>query len=87
MYFIDCANNQLTGLDLSGNPYLEEIHCGGNKLTRLDITHNTYLKGIWLNDMPSLYKVCVWKMPFPVSIYVVETTGSPNVYYSTDCSK
>jgi hypothetical protein len=34
--------------------------------------------------MPSLFKVCVWIIPFPVQAY---TDGSPNIYYTTDCSK
>ena len=87
MYLIDCTDNQLTSLDVSRNLFLEELHCDRNKLTTLDLSHNTYLKGIWLTFMPSLSKVCVWKMPFPESIYLVETTGSPNIYYSTDCNK
>jgi len=37
--------------------------------------------------MPSLYKVCVWEMPFPPAGVEVDTSGSPNVYFTTDCSK
>jgi len=40
-----------------------------------------------LKDMPSLYKVCVWEMPFPPSGVEVFTSNSPNVYFTTDCSK
>ena len=36
--------------------------------------------------MPSLYEVCVWVMPFPPenAVGTVDTTGSPNVYFTTD---
>jgi hypothetical protein len=40
-----------------------------------------------LVSMPSLYKVCVWKMPFPPTGVTVDTNGSPNVYFTMDCSK
>jgi len=40
-----------------------------------------------LRGMPSLYKVCVWEMPFPPANVSVDTTGSPNVYFTTDCNK
>jgi hypothetical protein len=35
--------------------------------------------------MPSLYKVCVWTMPFPPAGVAVDTTGSPNVYFTMNC--
>jgi len=44
------------------------------------------LKSLYLNDMPFLYKVCVWEMPFPPVGVEVETTNSPNVYFTTDCN-
>jgi len=34
-----------------------------------------------------LEKVCVWTMPFPPEEIKVCTDGSPNVYFTTDCSK
>jgi hypothetical protein len=40
-----------------------------------------------LGDMPSLSKVCVWTMPFPPIGVMVDTTGSPNVYFTMDCNK
>jgi hypothetical protein len=40
--------------------------------------------------MPSLYKVCVWEMPFPPSypsyFVYVNKIDSPNVYFTTDCT-
>jgi len=63
------------------------LECGGCKLTSLDISNNTSLRKLQLKDMPSLYKVCVWEIPFPPVGVKVDTTGSPNVYFTTDCSK
>jgi len=40
-----------------------------------------------LLTMPSLFKVCVWTTPFPPEGVDVDTTGSPNVYFTIDCSK
>jgi len=40
-----------------------------------------------INDMASLSKVCVDVRPFPLFNVDVFSWGSPNVYYSTDCSK
>jgi hypothetical protein len=36
--------------------------------------------------MPSLHEVCVWITPFPSAFVDVDTTGSPNVYFTTECS-
>jgi hypothetical protein len=36
--------------------------------------------------MLSLNEVCVWTMPFPPERVYVTTYGSPNVYFTTDCS-
>jgi hypothetical protein len=37
--------------------------------------------------MPSLHEVCVWEMPFPpLEGLKLEKTGSPNVYFTTECS-
>jgi len=70
------------------------LSCGTNQFTTLDISHNTGsvtnpggLNSLHINDMPSLYKVCVWSLPFPPSGLTVDSSGSPNVYYSIDCSK
>jgi len=41
---------------------------------------------IGLNDMPSINQVCVWVMPFPPDGVDVDTTNSPNVYFTTDCT-
>lgn len=90
--FLGCGQNQLTYLDLSNNPNLIELDCGnpwlgGNNITELDLSNNNKLKGISLTNMPSLSEVCVWTMPFPPEGVLVNTEGSPNVYFTTDCSK
>jgi len=59
----------------------------------LDISNNTALGIRWykvteidISQMPTLYQVCVWTMPFPPSGVFVNTTGSPNVYFTMDCN-
>ena len=42
-----CYDNQLTALDVSGNPRLELLSCYGNQLTALDLSSNTVLAKLW----------------------------------------
>ena len=42
-----CYNNDLTSLDLNGNPYLEVLYCGDNNLTSLILTSNLKLKKLY----------------------------------------
>lgn len=84
---LNCCDNQLTTLDVSNNTYLVAMGCGSNQLTTLDISSNAALIWIQLNNLPSLYEVCIWEMPFPPAGVEVDTSGSPNVYFTTDCSK
>ena len=84
---LGCFNNQLTSLDVSNNTALESLWCGENQLTSLDISKNTALGWLYLRDMPSLYEVCVWTMPFPPEDVEVDISGSPNVYFTTECSE
>jgi len=37
--------------------------------------------------MPSLYKVCVWIIPFPPAGVTADIDYSPNVYFTMDCSR
>jgi hypothetical protein len=38
-------------------------------------------------DMPSLTKVCIWALPFPpFPLTFYYKVGSPNIYFSTECS-
>jgi len=89
-----CSDNQLNTLDVSNNTALSSLDCGNNQLNTLDISKNTvlgpgnsYNPALNISNMPSLYQVCVWEMPFPPEDFVVDTTGSPNIYFTTDCSK
>jgi len=36
--------------------------------------------------MPTLEEVCVWTMPFPPEGFKLCADGSPNTYFTTDCS-
>lgn len=89
-----CFSNQLTSLDVSNNPFLVELWCGDNLITSLDISVNTALGSVDsdsyaldISSMPTLYKVCVWTMPFPPADVTVNTSYSPNVTYTTECSE
>lgn len=86
LYWLICSNNQLTSLDVSGDAVLA-LSCSGNQLTSLDVSSNIDIKELDLNDMPSLGKVCVWEVPFPPEGIEIDTTGSPNMYFTADCSK
>jgi len=82
-----CSGNYLTDLELNNNPRLERLYCSNNDLTTLNISQNTNLHTLKLEDMPSLIEVCVWTMPFPPERLKLSRSGSPNVYFTTDCSK
>jgi len=84
-----CYNNKLTTLDVSNNTALIHLECGGNPLTTLDISKNIALELLGLQDMPTLHIVCVWETPFPpFGIRItVWSSYSPNIYFTTDCSK
>jgi hypothetical protein len=82
-----CDNNLLTFLDFSNCPFLTHLRCDGNQLTNLDISKNTRLEDLYIRDMPMLQKVCVWELPFPTTWILVQSSGSPNVYFTTDCGK
>jgi len=36
--------------------------------------------------METLGQVCVWTMPFPPAGVIIETTGSPNLNFTTECT-
>jgi hypothetical protein len=84
---LNCNFNELTSLDVSNITGLISLGCAHNKLTTLDVSNNTSLCTLMIAEMTSLYKVCVWEMPFPPAGVEVYMDGSPNVYFTTDCSK
>jgi len=93
--WLECGENLLTSLDISTNTALKLLACGNNKLSNLDISKNINLfseMGLFdgrldLSKMRTLYKVCVWEMPFPPDRANLNTKRSPNVYFTTECSK
>jgi hypothetical protein len=40
-----------------------------------------------LQNIPYLSKVCVWIMPFPPAGVKITISDSPNIFFTTDCSK
>lgn len=43
---LDCGNNQLSGLDVSGCSKLKELYCSGNQLGKLDVNDCTELESL-----------------------------------------
>ena len=84
---LTCKNNLLTSLDLSANAGLSLMVSCGNQLTRLDISMHPTLTVIGVDNMPMLTEVCVWTLPFPPEGIVVLQEFSPNIQYSTGCSR
>jgi Leucine-rich repeat (LRR) protein len=81
-----CQDNQLTSLDVSNNKALNSLICDNNQFKSLDISNNTALEKLSLDYMPTLNQVCVWTTPFPPVGVSVYSAGSPNVYFTTECS-
>lgn len=44
--YLDCKGNQISSLDVSGNPTLTYLNCSGNMLTSLDLSSNPLLKDV-----------------------------------------
>jgi len=84
---LKCCDNQLSKLDVSNNRYFTSLQCDGNQFTSLDVSINKTIRTLSLTEMPTLNQVCVWTMPFPPSGVEVNTSGSPNVNFTNDCSK
>lgn len=92
--FLSCSDNRLWHLDVSANLQLRLLHCGGNPMTALNISTNLALDtaaigygipSLAVNHMPSLKQVCVWDLPFPPEGFIMDTIGSPNITFSTEC--
>ena len=47
---LKCRDNQLTSLDMSGNPLIGLLWCASNQLTNLNVTNNTALKDLWCSN-------------------------------------
>jgi hypothetical protein len=81
-----CWNNRLTSLAVSNLTMLKDFICHSNLLAELDLSQNTALTWINISDMPTLKQVCVWVTPFPPNGVGIDKTGSPNVYFTTECT-
>ena len=84
--WIYCEHSGLSSLDVSNQPDLNEFIGGGNLFSTFDISNNPALEQLKLNQMPSLGEVCVWSTPFPPAWVSVDTTGSPNIVFTTACN-
>ena len=80
-------NNRLSHLDLSPLASLNTLISCGNQLSYLDISMHPDLTRIGVDNMPMLTEVCVWTLPFPPEGIVVLQEFSPNIQYSTGCSR
>ncbi len=97
---LNCSDNHLVNLDVSNCTALICLDCSRNQLSTLDISENTSLGSsdscicvsgyiriyLAINNMSSLRVVCVWTWPLPIPINSIRTMGSPNVYFTTECS-
>ena len=82
-----CENNLLTSLDVSNQSDLMDLEFGGNQLSTLDLSNNPALSRLKLTQMPSLGEVCVWTTPFPPERLNLNISESPNIFFTTECSK
>lgn len=82
---LDCSYNALVDLDLSNNTELESLRWDYCHLPSLDISHNPNLKYIGLKGTHALNQICVWTVPFPPYEVLIDTIGSPNAYFTTEC--
>jgi hypothetical protein len=80
-------NNLLASLDLSPVRSLTTLITCGNKLSYLDISMHPKLTKIGVDNMPMLTEVCVWTLPFPPGGILVLQEFSPNIQYTTNCSR
>lgn len=78
-------NNLLTGIDVSENTSLTKLITCGNQLTGLDVSGNTGLVILGVDNMTTIYEVCVWTTPFPPPGVILLWEYSPNVYFTTSC--
>jgi uncharacterized protein (TIGR02145 family) len=77
-----CGSNPLTNLNISKN---EKLLTCDSEIENCEAIGGNVLD---LSYMPTLYEVCVWELPFPPAGKddLIDTTGSPNIYFTTDCS-
>lgn len=86
---LNCSDNQLTNLDVSGCTKLEGLNCQFNRLTSLDVSGCTKLKQLFCSDN-QLTSLDITSCPYLTELYEntkpVEENGSL-VYQSSDGSR
>ena len=85
--YLKCTYCELISLDLSNNLQLEEVVCSRNLLPEIDISEHTSLTLIGIDNMPMLTEVCVWTLPFPPEGVTTLQGFSPNIIFTTTCSR
>ena len=80
-----CSWNRLSNLEVVNNSALIVLHCSGNRFNNLDISNNASLEILYIEQMPYLYKVCVWTMPFPPDSFELLLEGSPQIFFTFEC--
>ena len=50
LQYLTCSGNELTEIDLSGNPEFIGLACENNQITSLNLTQNPKLYQLWFND-------------------------------------
>jgi len=51
------------------------------------VSGNFDLWNLFFQNMPTLTEVCVWELPFPPENILIGVTGSPNYYFTDECSQ
>ncbi len=83
----DVSNSNLfTNLNLSNNLHLMSLDVGGLALTELDLSSNSNLDFLIMNNLSSLSEVCVSNEFTTENLAILDTTDSPNVYFTTECT-
>ena len=80
--YLDCSDNELIELDLSGMSALTYLDCSGNKLSELDVMHLVDLETLDATENPSLTSVYVWtgfKKPSSFSIPASASFVEPQI--------
>lgn len=85
--FLDVSDkgiSDMTGIENFIN--LEVLDCSDNFLIELDLSRNRKLKELDVSNMPTLTGVCVWELPWPPENILIHVNGSPNIYFTDECS-
>jgi len=82
---LNCSNNEISNLDVRGNPQLNNLTADSTLISSLDLSGNPALDTLELRYNPQLEGVCVWTLPFPPALLHLDTTGSSNAYFKSDC--